>query len=376
MVGIRFEPVDTLFFRDGTPFTAASDAQEAVASVFPPAAETLIGALRAALARGRGWSGVGRWPDSFNPVLGDGPDDLGSLSFRGPVLVRGDEPLLPAPLHLRGRFDAAEDAWAPAALLRPGEPVCCDLGDQALLPAVPETCSDPATLKPATGSWLTARGFQAVLDGRLPTREQLVPADDLWVEEPRIGLKRDPARRTAEQGMLYSTRHVRLGAGVGLGLWVGGLPEEWTLPFGRLLALGGEGRMAACEPWDGRLSFEPPWDAIERSRRFVLVAVTCLDVDAAVLVGQRPLPGLAQVRVVSACSARPVRVGGWDSLRCEPRPLRSVWPAGSVLFCECDDPPSLRAAASEGWVQIGERRNWGYGWLAVGRWPDGLEANT
>ena len=57
--------------------------------MFPPTPESVAGALRAALARCNGWDGMERrWPPSLNPVLGDGPDDLGSLMFEGPLVSK------------------------------------------------------------------------------------------------------------------------------------------------------------------------------------------------------------------------------------------------------------------------------------------------
>ena len=61
MIGVDLQPVDTWFFRDSTPFTMGKAPQENVGSVFPPHPATVVGAIRAALARSRGWDGRGRW---------------------------------------------------------------------------------------------------------------------------------------------------------------------------------------------------------------------------------------------------------------------------------------------------------------------------
>ena len=92
MIGLRLEPVDTWFFRDGTPFTKGDSPQENVGSLFPPPPATVVGALRAALARSRGWGGRGSWPPEICEILGDGPDDLGQLRFDGPFLLREKVP--------------------------------------------------------------------------------------------------------------------------------------------------------------------------------------------------------------------------------------------------------------------------------------------
>ena len=99
---LQLEPLDTLFFRDGTPFAAESSGPAEVGGLFPPHPASITGALRAALARSNGWTGAGGWSDELTEAFGSGPNDLGLLSFTGPFLLRNGEPLFPAPLHLQG----------------------------------------------------------------------------------------------------------------------------------------------------------------------------------------------------------------------------------------------------------------------------------
>ena len=372
MIGVRLEPVYTLFFRDGIPFSADASPQEDVASLFPPYPTTVAGAIRAALACCNGWNGYGRWPERLNPVLGNGPDDLGVLAMAGPVLLRDDQPLFPAPRHLLGSHDGAD--WKPRLFLRPGSGVTCDLGDDVRLPEAPSTTKDVEACKPGDGWWLTQAGMQKVLRGEPPAEGEVVSSRSLWSEEPRIGLKRNRNTRTAEEGQLYSTRHVRLKRGVSLGVRIAGVPTEWTLPTGQLVPLGGESRLAACYDWNDTPALNMPLSANEPNARVTVIAVTPLDLDESVYGGQRPLDGAGDVklRVVSACLNRPQRIGGWDSLARRPQPLRSVLPPGSVLFCETDAPRRFidAIATHDGWPRLGSRQAWGFGVVALGVWSD------
>ena len=369
IVGIQLKPVDTWFFRDATPFTALSTPQEQVGSLFPPHPPTVVGAVRAELARLNGWNGAGRWPAELCEVLGNGPDDLGKLSFAGPFLLRDGRPLFRAPRHLLGAADS--NGWRPAALLRPGSPVACDLGDAVRLPELPDTASGIEKLKTGDDAWLTAAGMNAVLGGGLPEAADVVPRDDLWEEEARIGLERERHTRTAKEGMLYSTRHVRPRRGVTLGMHVAGAPAEWVRPFDRVLPLGGESRLAACRKWTPELRLDAPVERIRTARRVVLVALSPLDLDEPVRPGA-PVAGLDGVRVVCACLERPHGVGGWDSLARRPLPLRPVLPPGSTLFCEISDGERFAAVASvNGLARIGSRREWGFGLATLGVWPAG-----
>ena len=370
MTGLQLRPVDTWFFRDGTPFTAQSAPQENVGSLFPPNPPTVVGAVRAALARANGWNSNGRWRESLCRVLGDGPRDLGALSFTGPFLLRDGHPLFRAPRHLLG--SRGSDRWSPATFLRPGDPVVCDLGDGVRLPELTSGGDGAAELKPDSGAWLTSAGMNAVLAGRLPDTRDVVSSRRLWSDEPRIGLKRDGSTRTAKEGRLYSTRHVRLHNAVSLGVRIAGLPPNWRPPFGRLAPMGGENRLAECQQWNADLPLEPPSAHFKTTRKVALIALSPLDVEEGVQAGKKPLDDLGGLRVVSACLDRPQRVGGWDSLTRRPLPLRSVLPPGSVLFCEIADAMRFEAAfdRNNGWVQVGSRQELGFGLVAPGVWPD------
>ena len=365
MIGIQLQPVDTWFFRDGTPFTAGKTPQEDVGSVFPPNPPTVVGALRAALALRHGWDGRRRWDEEISSVLGDGPDDLAALAFDGPFVLRHAEPLFPVPAHLLGESKA--DAWTPRTLLRPGKSVECDLGSNVRLPMQP--CDEK--LKPGNGRWLTRSGLNNVLHGCLPNEDDVVASKALWSAELRIGLKRDSKTRTAEEKMLYSTRHVRLACGVGLGMRIRGLPENWPVPAGQLVPLGGENRLAECEKWSKHeMSFDTQLLQAKAPEGVALIALSPLDINRPCYVGEEPLSDLG-VRVVSACLGRPQRIGGWDSLARRPLPLRGVLPAGSVLFCEIDEQARFDAAFAngDGLTRIGSRSEWGFGLVALGAWP-------
>ncbi len=394
MIGAQLQPVDTWFFRDGAPFTMGSTPQENVESLFPPHPPTVAGALRAALASGKGWNGHGRWPAPICKVLGNGPEDLGALSLDGPFLLRDGQPLFRMPRHVLGVSN--ETHWKPDAFLRPGDPVVCDLGDAVRLPKVvippdadkaggttDDSSSAAPRLKPGNGFRLTLKGLCEVLDGRLPDHSDLVPEKYLWSVESRIGLERDSGTRTAREGMLYSTRHVRPARGVSLGIRIGGLPEGWTPPFGGLLTLGGEGRLAecreweACRKWEAELALEARLTKVVNTRRVALVALTPLDLPRDICAGNRTLESLGNARIVSACLDRPQQVGGWNSLERRPLHLRSVLPPGSTLFCELGEPERFREIVSvgDGLVRIGLRRKWGFGLVAPGVWPDAKENN-
>ncbi|MDI9588745.1 MAG: type III-B CRISPR module-associated Cmr3 family protein [Acidobacteriota bacterium] len=370
MKGMQFEPVDTLFFRGGTPFTMDRDPQEDVSSVFPPHPPSMAGVVRAALALANGWDGRSRWPAGTEKVLGSGPDNLGDISLAGPFVLRNSQPLFPLPRHVVGKD--VQGVWQPRMLLRPGRPVVCDLGKDVRLPEPPRDGSaEIAQLEATDDIWVSRAGLSSVLRGDIPAVGELYHRRDLWGEEPRIGLERETATRTAREGMLYSTRHVRLRRGVSLGVRADGVPTTWNTPFGQLVPLGGESRLVEVREWNGAVDVDMPLEKICKSGRFTVIALTPVDLDPEIVTGRRPLREASNAMVISACLSRPLRIGGWDSLAHKPLPLHSILPAGSVLFCFTSDPSRLEVAIENGrLLRIGSRTAQGFGVVAFGSWDD------
>jgi len=375
--------IDAWFFRDGQPYNEGESNQTGVESVFPPSPQTVVGAIRAALARSQGWSGKSRerWNEKLRKTLGDGFEDLGELRFTAPLLARENglgnggltaNPLYPMPLHVVGAFNRnlqdTKLTWTPKQLLAPAQtPLMCDQGNVCL----------PATsvlgLKSSEGRWITKDGLASILAGDPPDYEETVPSESLWKHEHRVGLARADDTRTAEEGKLYSPVFVRPLRDTALSVSISGLPTDWHVP--ELIALGGEGRMAEClevEPFDLPVC---PGDSIRSvGGRFLVVLLSpfCLSVTAdGVAKGPSVgdcLPGFDGTRIASGCVGRPIRIGGWNSLENKPIALRPYLPAGSVFFCDCDD-GAIHSVLTKHGEHIGEMNAYGFGRIAIGAWP-------
>lgn len=334
---LALSPIDTWFFRDGTPFNMGASPQTGVIGVFPPYPPTVAGAIRAAVALRNGWDGRARWSSEIEAVLGDGPDDLGSLRITGPFVLKRGSPVFPVPRHVMGRVDD-EGRWLPVAMLRPGAAsMPSDLGPSVRLPDVAAGRTDTAPLVPGTRRWVALAGLERILRGELPDGEQLLGEADLWAAEPRVGIARESTSRTVAEGALYSTRHVRLRPSVSIGVEVDGVPTSWRSPAGSVFPFGGESRLAACEAWDAEVKLDVPAD---ESDTVVLVALTPVLLERDVLSGKGDLP-IGGMRIVSACMDRPLRIGRWDSLRRAPLTMKNAVAPGSTLFCKVDRPDTV-----------------------------------
>ncbi|MBF0176260.1 MAG: type III-B CRISPR module-associated protein Cmr3 [Magnetococcales bacterium] len=373
----KITPQDTLFFRDGRPFNQSDEGLARAHSHFPPFPCTMSGAVRRALAEARGWR-HGPWSPELQAILGDGPDDMGPLTFGPPTPVCAAngrlETLHPVPLALLGH--ATREGYC---RLAPGAPLQSDLGQAVSLPQLPEG-SGPGW-KPLSDTWVTAGGLTRFLKGSVPQKEEMLLADDLWPQESRIGLARCYQTRAARKGMLYATSHVRLRDDIMLALEVHGLPGDWPCP--RVMPLGGEGRFGWVEELSAVLPQPEAPDSLRCAgqRMFytvVLLSPLCPPDEA----WRKPggtlpqLPGL----IVSACLERMTLIGGWNSAGyggqpAGPRPLRPFLPAGSVFFMEMAASSEQKAAVLKRHLTaIGEETRHGFGRMAIGTYAGREEA--
>ncbi len=361
MKAYQLQAIDTLFFRDGRPFNSGETGQMEANGTFPPMPATVVGAVRAALARGHGWTG-GPWDDATMSVLGDG-DDLGQLRFQGPFLLRSGQPVFPAPLCLLGTQTGDDAApWRDLVRLAPGNVLDTDAGPLRL-PVLAERREGVGGL---AGVHVTKLGMQRVLAGQVPASDQTVGQDALWQVEPRVGILRDLDTQTTGEDALFHSSHIRLCAGVSLGAHLDGLQDGWAPATPA--ALGGESRLAWVAERDVWPLPAPPELTSEGGMvRYTAILITPGDWPGLAWDGcDKPLgdlPGL----VVSACVGKPIRMGGWDSLARKPRALKSLLPPGSVWFLKADEGEREQILAWHG-RHLGTRAAWGYGQILIGTW--------
>ena len=362
-----FTLLDTGFFRSGQPFNAGEGGYSTVRSVFPPAINTLQGSVRTALAAAKGWSPAsGQLP----PELGT-PYDLGALSFRGPYLLFDDEPYYQVPYYLLVKRESGPDSAKKFVFLTPGEPVNCDLGEDICLPRPLEKLDGAGSVE---GLYISKSGYTSLLAGQLPLKDVIKEEGDLWKEEPRVGLERNDNTRTAEDSHLYRVQHIRPKRGIKIRVIVSGLPVGWPELPGRILPLGGEGRLSAVEVkgfskeeeidlLPACPSMVPGTDGILRFTVTLITPGCFWDMPKVVRCGPPGLPG----RCLSACLVRPQLIGGWDLVNREPRPLIPYLTPGSTWFFEgtaevVSDLENLHGAC------VGEKTAYGFGQIVIGKW--------
>lgn len=367
MIALSLVPLDTWQFGLGIPSQAESASQLTRASAIPPSPTTVAGALRAALARARGWNGSSSWEGNPELVklLGNGPDDYGETTFVGPLLAEGGVLLVPVPATGRLLQDKV------VVTVVPGEPVLCDLDAEVRLPEGFEKGEEVAE-----ENLVRADDAAALLAGWEVDKERLIARSDLFSLEPRTGIARDRATRTAAEGALFDVVHVRPRSGrdPALVMLASGNEDYWRVVEGAV-PLGAEGRLGVLSRWNHPIpSFAASEEDLERIQSdgcAALLVVTPLLLSANEWQGKAPLSGLDAAHVVSACGPRPMRLGGWDGRRRSPTPQRSFVAPGTVLYVQHEEGKALVEALHElgSMPQIGSRVAAGFGLVMVRPWP-------
>lgn len=309
------DPVDVLFLRGNRVFGAPGSYGE---SLLPPWPSVASGALRSLLHAGDG------------KVLED-PEDFRLTAFHLARQVEGrDEAVyaLPADLVVSGtRDDPQVSRLAPRVL------------DHAIQGSTPlsmvPVLAEQERSKPLSGFWLNQDGWRAYLAGDLPGPAHLLPTEELWQLEIRVGVGLDPHSRRADYGKLFSMQAIAFRPGVGFLTCSRGRVAP---PEQGMLRLGGDGRGAQLRPAVGDLP-QADHACISRSGRARLVLTT-----PGLFPDGWRLPGMdaggvwslagVHARVVAAAVPRAEVVSGWDLRIKQPKAAERAAPTGSVYWLE------------------------------------------
>lgn len=341
-IGLRIDPFDSLFFRDGRPFNAANRAQSGL-----PSPQTLAGAVWNFLLVQSGFNfrnirRVAGTTATMKETLRKAGADQGVIEsrFRGPFLALFDdesgkvEPLLAMPASL-ARAKPIVGGWTRAT---PAHHVTGWNDPDGLLPLSFSAEPDP---KP-TEFLLTLTGLKEFLSGGLPSEEEMMERGTLLATDHRVGITIDPDSLATEEGQLYSIGLLTLNDRYRDGSWRLGLYAE-ILPGsgsslephrhldGAPIPFGGEGKTVLvstrnCAEW-------PQYDSgLERSLWYLATPTFLRPSEH---LPRRRLPiAEAPARLVSAASGGGIAVSGWDVQLNGPRPTRFAIPSGACYFLE------------------------------------------
>lgn len=372
------EPNESLIFRKGHPFDAGES--NYAETVFPPTPETLQGAIRALIAThwntSKSLSQVFRPGSDLVKLIGD-RDGYGRFRITNISLGRrkkqgkGEifERLYPVPAHVlqddNGIFH-----------LKPGP-------KQEVLSNMPEgmqylTCEKPTEgkLQPVEG-WLTEESLLKVLseNGDLTQLERIDEEEgNIFEYESRVGIGMENTTKTAQEGLFYGMRMIRMQPDYGFAIDIRIVDESnpkqfindkdtqktLRLPDEGWITMGGEQRVAAFKV----IGTSTPLHS--NSKRTGRGSVIYLATPAPFKGGWKPGEWSDHnlSTPIAAAIPRYQSIGGWklntENSGGKNKCMRRCVPAGSVYFFDTfiDAPQSLTDYDME----------IGYGITVIGEW--------
>lgn len=321
MATIQISAFDTLFVRDGKPFSMGEDTW--ASGIFPPPPSVFYGALRTRY--------FSEHPDQLR-LANRERDPTGKLEIQkiGYLLREGNstEQIFPAPYDLMIDKDVEDDDNSGLGLLR--------YEDQA-----PISSSELALLRiegkdniEATGgeSFINDAQFIDYLNGKTPS--SVIEKSKLWSTEPKLGIAKDRFTGSSQTGKLYRVGMVRPSQ---LDIYLTFTGLETEIAKSGMIKLGGEGKAAQYHNFDAE-NFEAPTPV---GNRFKIYFAT------PALFKNGFLPNVTEgiwkkhdIRVLAVASGKPVFLGGFAMKSKNagkgqaPKPMRKAVPAGSVYFVE------------------------------------------
>lgn len=374
------EAIDVWLFRDGRPFDAFSDHR--AESTFPPYPTVVQGAIRSHQLFAVKKSIDLRDPKEIASAVGTA-DNYGDLLLRGPFLARKENDqvvrYLPVPAHAM----LTEDGYV---ALTP-EPQRATVKTNAPTPMLLWPKGEPQ--KNELGQWLCEDQVCSLLaKPKAVQQTQAEPDKTFFERESRLGIARDDARRTTEEGALYEVEFIRPYKNVGLLLEVEGY-DGW--PPSGVMRIGGEGRAARFEQVssfplpspsmeegkdEGEKKNAPfasssasPWPTplVPLPKRFLVYFAT----PSYFLNGWLPerwekfFDG--EVKLQAAALGRFHSVGGFDWAKNDHKPSRRYVPAGAVYFFESTGETALKSSVTQNAItDLGAEI--GFGQILIGEW--------
>ena len=317
---IQIDPLDTLFFRDGKPFTMGEDTW--ASSIFPPYPSVMHGALRSAYFSNHidELGKAAKWDDPTS-----------NLKIKGVYFLVGSEG---GNIHLPLPNDCVQK--------RGDDDNVVSILQMAELADVKSSCPTQYVIKSeliekvesVSGGLINTTSLRKYLECTNDSFTRILKITDKVLAEPKIGIGISNKTGTAEEGMLYRVGMNRLD-GLSLLIDFGGLDD---LPEEGMMKLGGEGK-AVCYKRSKPVNFSIDYSKAG-GNRFKLYLSTPAIFKNGWLPGwmnENDLTGKykgLKLKLLTASIGKTISIGGFDMKARKPKPMRKAVPAGSVYYFE------------------------------------------
>jgi len=335
---LRIEPLDTLFFRDGKPFSMGEETW--ADSHLLPSPSVIYGMLRTAIATQNGIA--------FEDI-NEQHQQLGTTAFKiKSIYYYTEENMLPMPLDLV-EFDTDKEEnrkakkWKVNALkLVPRTAIVSKAKEQHLTHFLqPDKQADTFD-----DGLISTANLEEYLCGYL---------DDTYVfrlskyieSEAKIGIGRDDSMKTADEGLLFriGTKRYHYIHKISetekiIKPFQIGICVENSLPFSPLVRLGGEMKMINLQVPPNNTSFKVDTQDVEFEEGCFKIYLSTPAIFTSGLPDVLNKLGI-NATLIAACVGKPTAIGGFDMLTNKAKPMYKVAPAGSVYYYKSSDNLSL-----------------------------------
>lgn len=341
---LRLYPLDTLFFKDGKPFSFGEESW--ADGIFPFYPSVLYGTLRSAyfasrpdllaLAGGEDDPTMGLQVTAINFVVEKYPSNN---SFQDAVMY------FPLPRDCVVKKQHGNGREAILLKLEKNRAISNYPCECMLLPP------DDSKVENKEGGLLRNELFQRYLNGTLPPVFNVSGFANHLISEPKIGIGRDNLTRTTEDGMLYRVDMKRLGTRHERASFI----IDFTgleLQEKGFMKMGGEGKAVYFyQEKDGSKFATPNIPALDDNIFKVYLATPAIFkkgwlpewIDKKTLMGS--YRGL-KVKLLAAAVGKYLPIGGFDMKKNRPKPMRRAVPAGSVYYFQLFEGDRSQLAAA------------------------------
>lgn len=323
---LRINPFDTFFFRDGKPFSAGDDTW--ADGIFPPSPSVIYGALRTA------W--ISEQPDGFTPENIKASEEL---KIKGIFLEFNHNTIsIPVPRDFVHKKGKKKDKYYLDLVKNKAKSKVFSFDMVAMPPddLIVENFDKGELLEKDTIERYLLKG------------KNITPKENYIKKESKIGIGRNVATHTTNEGALYRVDMMRFDVGSHSEDENAAIVVECEgLNFSKksILKLGGEGKAAQYELIENQPQYcmvEPPLNFSENRFRLSLITPSVFDngwlpswVNTPDFIGE--YKGI-KLKLLATILGKPLSIGGFgysvDSQRFEPKKMYKAIPAGSVYYFE------------------------------------------
>jgi len=353
---IEINPLDTLFFKDGKPFSM--DEETWADGIFPPPPSVFYGALRTAY--------MAQYNQDITTINTD-TDPTRELKISGISYFMGEQQVYPLPLDV---VKKKGDIEYKVFLLKKNKNTYISSLDTGkanklrylLIPPFEEE------VKNMEGGFISKTSLENYLNGD-ENEFDAYPLEDYLLTEPKVGIGRDSKTHTASESRLYRVGMLRL---KNFQFIVGF--ENLQIEESGFLKLGGEGKAVTYQS-SHRATNPEQYQPANNLFKIYLATPALLEngwlpgwLDPVTLEGQYPGTGI-QVKLIAAATGKPLFIGGFDMKEKKPKKMLKAVPPGSVFYFEIQGDVSdeqKEALEPVAFCDYPERVNEGFGLTFMG----------